>query len=342
MSNMPPLGPVGQLKEQQTGHHLTQNSGEIRPFDDLLKDALASQPNFSTSSPSASSALEADNGAQPELAKTSNDAVLGSPDLWVLMQGSQGVVKPSVQPSANPRVGMAERPPALAIDKATESLKELVAGPLHTSNRSLFELVQGGAKPVESKSTPTDTMVPPLPAEKFLNPSSEVVEQGAAAPVASAMPGARLAATGPTVRAYEIRPVLADSGWSQAIGQRVVWMAQENLQHATLTVNPPDLGSVQILLQIENQQASVQFLSTQPEVRQALQNAIPLLSEMFAQSGIQLGQTDVGSHNQDSGPWKQAAKLKQARAEIASTNKDSQESALEPLSTGQGLINLFA
>ena len=46
-----------------------------------------------------------------------------------------------------------------------------------------------------------------------------------------------------------------------------------------------------------SQQVSVQFFSAQPEVRLALQNSMPMLSQMLDQTGIQLGQSDVRSQN---------------------------------------------
>jgi flagellar hook-length control protein FliK len=55
---------------------------------------------------------------------------------------------------------------------------------------------------------------------------------------------------------------------------------------------------MQVVLSVNNLHASATFISHQPEVRQALQDAIPKLREMLGQSGIQLGDCNVNSQAQ--------------------------------------------
>jgi len=80
--------------------------------------------------------------------------------------------------------------------------------------------------------------------------------------------------------------------WDNQISQRVVYMIGKE-QSATLTLNPPDLGPVQIVLNVSNEQTTVAFSSNQLEVRQALENALPRLRDMMSDSGIALGNATV-------------------------------------------------
>ena len=80
-------------------------------------------------------------------------------------------------------------------------------------------------------------------------------------------------------------------------------------QSATLTLNPPDLGPLQVVLNVSNDQASVAFTAAQPEVRQALEQALPKLRETMGEAGITLGNTSVSSGSQEQ---------QQAFAEMAS------------------------
>ena len=91
---------------------------------------------------------------------------------------------------------------------------------------------------------------------------------------------------------------MGSQGWDNQISQRIVYMVGKE-QAATLTLNPPDLGPVQVVLNVSNDQASVQFSSNQPEVRQALENAIPRLREMMSESGIALGNATVDAGTPD-------------------------------------------
>lgn len=83
--------------------------------------------------------------------------------------------------------------------------------------------------------------------------------------------------------------------WDRQLGQKIVFMAAGAEQSASLTLNPPDLGPVQVVLNISNDQASVAFSSQQLEVRQALENAMPKLREMMGESGITLGNATVNA-----------------------------------------------
>ena len=141
-----------------------------------------------------------------------------------------------------------------------------------------------------------------------------------------------------TTDTYSIRPSISSPNWDQAISQRVLWMTQNKLQSASLTLNPPDLGPVQVLVQLNNQQATVQFVSAQAEVREALQNALPMLGDLFKQAGIQLEHSDVSSRNQNSDP------RQPPRSNAVFADGESNETAITEVSLRtsgtQGLINI--
>ncbi len=98
----------------------------------------------------------------------------------------------------------------------------------------------------------------------------------------------------------KLTPQVGTAAWDQALGQKIVWMVAGAQQSASLTLNPPDLGPLQVVLHVSNDQANATFISAQPEVRQALEAALPKLREMLGDAGIQLGQSTVsaGTPNQ--------------------------------------------
>jgi flagellar hook-length control protein FliK len=102
----------------------------------------------------------------------------------------------------------------------------------------------------------------------------------------------------PTTHVDKLTPAVGTPAWDQALGQKIVWMAQGGEQSASLTMNPPDLGPMQVVLSVSNNQATVDFMAAQPEVRQALEAALPRLREMMGESGIQLGQANVSAGGQ--------------------------------------------
>jgi len=69
---------------------------------------------------------------------------------------------------------------------------------------------------------------------------------------------------------------------------KINWMISDGLQTAQLSLNPPDLGPLQVMITINNDQANAHFTSEHQEVRDALESAMPNLRQMMNDSGVQL------------------------------------------------------
>jgi flagellar hook-length control protein FliK len=117
-------------------------------------------------------------------------------------------------------------------------------------------------------------------------------------------------------------------------------------QSASLTLNPPDLGPLQVVLNISNSTANATFVAAQPEVRQALEAAMPRLRDMLGDAGIQLGQATVSSGMQQNQDNTQAQASQRglgsaghARGDVADTQ--IHVSRGRAVSAGSGLIDTF-
>lgn len=99
-----------------------------------------------------------------------------------------------------------------------------------------------------------------------------------------------------------IAPRVGASGWSEAMGQKIVMMASEHIQQAELKLNPEGLGPMQVVLSLEKGAADVQFLAHDAQVREALQSALPKLQEMLTSAGFSLDKVSIDAgtaRNQD-------------------------------------------
>ena len=135
--------------------------------------------------------------------------------------------------------------------------------------------------------------------------------------------------------------------WSHDFGTGVVWLAKNDQQVAQININPPQLGPVQISISLNGDQASATFISPHPEVRQAIQDSLPQLRDMFATAGINLGQANVGtqlpSQNREA-PY-QFGNEARSSGENAILSPDSHSSSTStgiPIQRGRGLVDLFA
>lgn len=143
-----------------------------------------------------------------------------------------------------------------------------------------------------------------------------------------------------------LAPRVGTPAWDQALGQKVTWMIAGEHQSASLTLNPPDLGPLQVVLNVTNSQANATFVAAQPEVRQALEAAMPRLRDMLSDAGIQLGQATVnsGSQNQQGTFGQQQQSGSNARRiDTSNVRFDTpvQTSRVLPSSSGQGLVDTF-
>jgi flagellar hook-length control protein FliK len=97
-----------------------------------------------------------------------------------------------------------------------------------------------------------------------------------------------------------IAPRVGTKGWDQAVGQKIVWMVAGGEQSAQLTLNPPDLGPVQVVLSISDNFVDASFVSSHLDVREAIESAAPKLREMMENAGISLSGFSVSAESAQS------------------------------------------
>lgn len=88
-------------------------------------------------------------------------------------------------------------------------------------------------------------------------------------------------------------PVSTAPAWGNALGQQLLFFMGNKLQQATLHLNPPHLGPLEVHLDMQQGQANAFFISPHAVVREAIAAALPQLQAGFAAAGLQLGQAAV-------------------------------------------------
>jgi flagellar hook-length control protein FliK len=103
--------------------------------------------------------------------------------------------------------------------------------------------------------------------------------------------------------------------WADDFSQKVTWIATQRSQSAELHLNPAQLGPLEVSLKLNGDQATLQFTSAHAAVREAIEQSIPRLRDMLADSGISLGNTTVSD---------QAPREQQQRGQAGGTNGGGQ------------------
>jgi flagellar hook-length control protein FliK len=133
----------------------------------------------------------------------------------------------------------------------------------------------------------------------------------------------------------ELKAPVSSPDWGPALNQRITWMVANSLQNANITVNPPNLGPLEINIQTDQNKTNVQFIVSSSEVRQAIQDAIPSLGKMLESSGLQLGQADINSRSYSQN--RENAKTETQIKNIEAISNQVESVAIQ----GQGLINTY-
>jgi flagellar hook-length control protein FliK len=129
--------------------------------------------------------------------------------------------------------------------------------------------------------------------------------------------------------------------WGQAFGERVVWLVNQHNASAQLSLNPPDLGRLDVRISLDQDQARVLFATPHESVREAIEAAVPRLREMLADTGVQLLDVGIERHAGGRQPHAfQAAPPAPARGDRAA-EAASAESRPTPPSGGVGLVDYF-
>ncbi|MGK3137003.1 flagellar hook-length control protein FliK [Pantoea trifolii] len=103
------------------------------------------------------------------------------------------------------------------------------------------------------------------------------------------------ASTSTTPSTPMLNAQLGSSEWQQALSQQIVMFSRNGQQNAELRLHPQDLGAIQISLTLDKDQAQLSMVSSHSQVRAALEAALPQLRTALAESGINLGQSNVSS-----------------------------------------------
>ncbi len=157
------------------------------------------------------------------------------------------------------------------------------------------------------------------------------------------------ASTTSSVAQARVDTPVRDPAFGQEFSQKIVWLAGQDKQSAQLTLNPPQLGPVEVSLKISGDQATAVFSSPHAEVREAIEAALPRLREMMGSAGLELGQANVSSQSFQQQQQQQAAQNQAGASRGGSTGGILGEGGNEPAAaTGtvirqsNGLVDTFA
>lgn len=321
---------------------LAAKEGQSEELQKGLSDAQALLSALTpTQKNSALTALRQSAQKDEGAADLSDDDLANLSALFAMLPGQPGLTTPPVTP--------AEKVSTLSTS-------------LSTDPRSL---AQGATSPLtrdDAKKSKTDNAMPVIAAEsaKGQAVTTPVVAAAAAnaeidstpSPVTPgiAMTTATHSASqpSPTSAAPVLSAPLGSHEWQQSLSQHITLFTRQGQQSAELRLHPEDLGQVQISLKLDDNQAQLQMVSAHSHVRAALEAALPTLRAQLAESGIQLGQSNISSESfagqqHSSGQQQQTARTQgQERLMADDESELAVPASLQSAARGNGAVDIFA
>ncbi|KUY88948.1 MULTISPECIES: flagellar hook-length control protein FliK [unclassified Burkholderia] len=191
-------------------------------------------------------------------------------------------------------------------------------------------------------------------AEETAGPAVDATVAAAATAAAAAQANLQASPAASSIaaaNAHVLAPHVGTADWTDALSQKVVFLSNAHQQSAELTLNPPDLGPLQVVLRVADNHAHALFVSQHAQVRDAVEAALPKLREAMEAGGLGLGSASVsdgGFASQQQNPQQSFAGGRPSpRARAGSSAVDAPVDAAQSAAAGAtvsraGLVDTFA
>lgn len=124
---------------------------------------------------------------------------------------------------------------------------------------------------------------------------------------------------------------------AKMLQERVTSMLSINNKEAEIRLDPPEMGSMQIRIRSDAEQAQINFVVQNQQAKEALEQSLPRLRELLMQQGLELGESSISYG--DSSPEQNEQQEGQPQDQMAnnrsSDETNSEQSDMQTDSSGQ-------
>ncbi len=161
------------------------------------------------------------------------------------------------------------------------------------------------------------------------------------------LPSATLAAPGTAGSASAGQSVLTQpltllgqpAQWAEPLAERLAGLATRGANTAEIRLHPPSLGQLEVRITLSNDQASLFVASANPEVREALQQALPRLDNLLNGFGIELAESEIAERQADAF---QGEERNHSGAKARSGGEQAEQLQEKPVGKALGLLDTWA
>lgn len=133
--------------------------------------------------------------------------------------------------------------------------------------------------------------------------------------------------------------------WGDDLGQRVNWMINQKQNSATIRLDPPLLGKLDVQVKMADDATLITIQTQHAQTRDLIETAAVRLRDFLQESGYQNVNVDV-SQRQDQQPQRAQTSLDDGTGEAEKSMMEQEQDATQQSSTrafiGDGLLDIFA
>ncbi|KPH90923.1 flagellar hook-length control protein [Pseudoalteromonas undina] len=115
---------------------------------------------------------------------------------------------------------------------------------------------------------------------------------------------------------------------AKMLQERVTSMLSINNKEAEIRLDPPEMGSMQIRIRSDAEQAQINFVVQNQQAKEALEQSLPRLRELLMQQGLELGESSISYG--DSSPEQNEQQEGQPQGQMANNSSSDETNNEQP------------
>jgi len=96
--------------------------------------------------------------------------------------------------------------------------------------------------------------------------------------------------------------------FTNAVKEKVMVMINQKINQLEIRLDPAELGSMHVKLNLQNEQAAVSFIVQNSQAKEALEQNMHKLKDMLSESGVDVGESSIEQQDQSAGEQGESSK----------------------------------
>lgn len=140
-----------------------------------------------------------------------------------------------------------------------------------------------------------------------------------------------------------IRTEVSEPDWGNAFNHQVMWLSQQKMNTATISLNPKELGPIDLNIQVHAKEAHITINTYHQDINELLQQTMPRLRDMLQNEGLNLTQVQIDTHvDAQTGSHAQERRFQHQMENHATVHDENVQDTLIQDRKTQGVVDYFA